>query len=123
MNTVALEAQLRTAKGKKSSNELRKNGNIPCNLYGGKENFSFSSPLKSLRAVIYTPDFTVAMININGTEHKAVVKELQFDPVTDSLKHVDFLELVEGKTTMLEIPVKLKGSPVGVREGGKLWSR
>ena len=61
MNTVALEAQLRTAKGKKSSNELRKNGNIPCNLYGGKENFSFSSPLKSLKVLLRSINLVVSM--------------------------------------------------------------
>lgn len=123
MNTVAIETQVRESVGKKSSKGLRKAGNIPCNLFGGKENFSFSSPLKSLRGVIYTPDFTLASITINGTEHKAVVKELQFNPVNDALIHVDFLELTNGKTVILDVPVKLKGSPIGVREGGKLYQK
>ncbi|MBR1621277.1 MAG: 50S ribosomal protein L25, partial [Prevotella sp.] len=73
-----------------------------------------------LRKVIYTPHVYVCNINIEGTNHVAIIKELQFHPVTDALLHVDFYEVNETKPITIGIPVKLNGLAQGVRDGGRL---
>ena len=100
---------------------------VPCNLYGEKkgenglpEAFAFTASFAELRKVVYTPHVYVVNLNIDGTEHKAVIKELQFHPTTDALLHADFFEVNETKPITIGIPVKLNGLAQGVRDGGKL---
>ena len=81
---------------------------------------SFAIPMAELRKVIYTPTVYVVNLNIDGESHKAVIKELQFHPVTDAVLHVDFYEVSETKPITIGIPVKLNGLAQGVRDGGKL---
>jgi len=123
MNTIKIEGQVRKTTGQRNAKDLRNEGRIPCTLYGGSETISFSLGKKDLKGIVYTPEFNVAAINLDGKEHKAVVKELQFHPTTDELRHVDFMELVDGKTITLELPVKFVGTSIGVREGGKFISK
>ena len=126
MKEFALNGQKRETVGKKASKLLRKEGLIPCNLYGesvvdGKPvAMSFAIPMAELRKVIYTPTVYVMNLNIDGESHKAVIKELQFHPVTDAVLHVDFYEVSETKPITIGIPVKLNGLAQGVRDGGKL---
>lgn len=126
MKEFALNGQKRETVGKKASKMLRKEGLIPCNLYGesvvdGKPvAMSFAIPMAELRKVIYTPTVYVVNLNIDGESHKAVIKELQFHPVTDAVLHVDFYEVSETKPITIGIPVKLNGLAQGVRDGGKL---
>ena len=126
MKEFALNGQKRETVGKKASKLLRKEGLIPCNLYGesvvdGKPvAMSFAIPMAELRKVIYTPTVYVVNLNIDGESHKAVIKELQFHPVTDTVLHVDFYEVSETKPITIGIPVKLNGLAQGVRDGGKL---
>jgi len=126
MKEFALNGQKRETVGKKASKLLRKEGLIPCNLYGesvvdGKPvAMSFAIPMAELRKVIYTPTVYVVNLNIDGESHKAVIKELQFHPVTDAVLHVDFYEVSETKPITIGIPVKLNGLAQGVRDGGKL---
>ena len=120
MNTIAIDAQARTEMGKKATKALRSTGMIPCVLYGGKENVHFSVTPKQVKHIVYTDKFVVAQITVNGNTHKAILKDSDFDPVTDQALHLDFQELVKGKKVKVLIPVKLTGFAEGVKEGGKL---
>ena len=127
MKEISVNGQKRTETGKKASKLLRKEGLVPCNLYGEKkgenglpEALSFVVPMTEMRKVIYSPHVYVVNINIDGKEHKAIIKELQFHPTTDALLHADFYEVNEKKAITVGIPVNLKGHAQGVRDGGKL---
>ena len=120
METVSIAAQPRTELGKKAAKALRKQGLVPCNLYGGKETVNFSAQYTSLQPIIFTPAFKIAEIELNGKKIKAITKELQFDPVKDTVKHVDFQELVDDIKVKVEVPLKLNGVPAEVAMGAKL---
>ena len=127
MKEIAINGQKREATGKKASKMIRKEGLVPCNLYGEKkgengmpEALAFSASFAELRKVVYTPHVYVVNINLDGKEHKAIVKELQFHPTTDALLHADFFEINDTKPITVGIPVKLNGLAQGVRDGGKL---
>ncbi len=127
MLEINLSGVKRTETGKKASKMMRKEGLIPCNLYGEKkgennlpEALSFAIPFTELRKAIYTPNIYVVNINIDGEERKAIIKELQFDPVSDAVLHVDFLEITAEKPITVGIPVKLNGLAAGVRLGGRM---
>jgi large subunit ribosomal protein L25 len=126
MKEFTLNGQMRETVGKKASKLMRKEGMIPCNIYGEHTAdgqpvaHSFAISMAELRKVVYTPHIYMMNINIDGVARKAVIKELQFDPVTDALLHVDFYEVNEEKPITVGIPVKLNGLAQGVRDGGKL---
>jgi len=127
MKEIELTGKVRTDLGKKASKLLRKEGLIPCNLYGEKKDengnpvaFSFVSPMSELRKIVYTPHIYVVKLVIDGEVHTAVMKELQFHPVTDALLHVDFYEVNEQKPITIGVPVKLNGLAQGVRDGGRI---
>ena len=120
MESIALKASLRKETGKKSSKAARAQENIPCVLYGGKENVNFFAAESDFRHLLFTPSVYMVHINIEGNNYNAIIKDLQFHPVTDKLLHVDFYEISDTKSVTVEIPVKLTGSSQGVREGGKL---
>ena len=127
MKEINVSGKARTATGKKASKELRKEGLVPCNLYGEEKDekglpkaLSFTASFAELRKAVYTPHVYVVNLNIDGKEHKAVMKELQFHPTTDALLHADFYEVNEKKDITVGIPVKLNGLAQGVRDGGKL---
>jgi large subunit ribosomal protein L25 len=120
MESIALKASLRKETGKKSSKEARQNELVPCVLYGGAEHVTFQVCEADFRNVVYTPIVYLVQLNIDGKEYQAILKDLQFDPVSDKLIHVDFLEVLPGKPVTIELPVKIVGSSIGVREGGKM---
>ncbi len=127
MKEINVTGQKRTDLGKKASKTLRKEGLVPCNLYGEKkdangtpEAFSFAAPLSELRKVIYTPHIYVIKLIIDGEAHTAVMKEIQFHPLTDAPLHVDFFEVNDQKPITVGIPVKLVGLAQGVRDGGRM---
>ena len=126
MKEINVTGQKRTDLGKKASKTLRKEGLVPCNLYGqatadGKPvAMSFACPMTELRKVVYTPHIYVINLVIDGESHTAIMKELQFHPVTDALLHVDFLEGNDQKPITIGIPVKLVGLAQGVRDGGRM---
>lgn len=123
MNTVVIEGQLRTDLGKKAARTLRSQGNVLGVIYGGKEEVHFYAPLLAFRPLIYTPAFQIAEIKVDGKSYKAIVKDLQFDVVTDRLNHIDLLELVEDKKVTAELPFIFEGQPAGVKAGGRLQLR
>ena len=127
MKSINVKGTVRTATGKKATRELRKNGGVPCNLYGEAKNengvntaLSFSTTQDELRKLVYSPDIYSVNLNIDGKECKAVMKELQFHPVTDQLLHVDFYEITEEKPIVMEVPIQMTGLAEGVKAGGKL---
>ena len=127
MKEISVSGEKRTETGKKASKLVRKEGLVPCNLYGEKrdenglpEAMSFVSPIAELRKAVYTPHVYVVNLNIDGKEHKAIIKELQFHPTSDALIHADFYEINETKPITVGIPVNLTGHAQGVRDGGRL---
>ena len=127
MKEFALAGKKREAVGKKATKALRKEGLVPCNLYGEKkgenglpEALAFSIPMADLRKAIYTPHIYVFNLDIDGEQHTAIMKELQFHPVTDAVLHIDFLEVHKEKPITIGIPVKLMGLAQGVRDGGRM---
>lgn len=120
MKTFELKGAVRADLGKKASKAERVSENVPCVLYGGKANVHFTATVSDLRKLIYSPEVFVVNLTIDGTTCKAIMKALQFHPVTDRVLHIDFLELSENKPVVVEIPVKLEGLAEGVKAGGKL---
>lgn len=120
MNTITLKGELRTDTGKIATNKLRADGFIPCNLYGGEKNFNFFAPYNDFKDLIYTPDFFKTVIQLDGKEYEAIIREVQYHPVTDEIIHIDFLQLVPGRAVTVDVPVELTGLAKGVKNGGKL---
>lgn len=127
MKEITVNGKKRTETGKKATKLLRKEGLVPCNLYGEKrgenglpEALSFTVTATELRKVVYTPHIYVIKLVIDGEEHCAVMKELQFHPVSDALLHIDFYEVNDQKPITIGIPVKLNGLAQGVRDGGRI---
>lgn len=120
METVSIEAKPRVDLGKSATKKVRNQGMVPCTIYNKNENIHFYAHPLALRPVIYTPDFKVASIVIDGQEHKCILKDVQFHPVTDTLRHADFLKLAPQTVIKLEVPVRFTGTAEGVKLGGKL---
>ena len=127
MKEISISGKKREALGKKASKTLRKEGFVPCNLYGEAKDangnptaLAFTASFSELRKVIYTPHIYVIKVTIDGEDHTAILKEIQFHPVTDAPLHVDFYEVNDQKPITIGIPVKLNGLAQGVRDGGRM---
>ena len=121
MKSFDLKGTSRTEVGKKSTNELRKNNGIPCILYGiEKEAKAFAVTTDAVRKLVYTPDIHVVNLTIDGQECTAVLKDIQFHPVKDTILHMDFLQIVADQPIVMEVPTVLSGLAAGVKLGGKL---
>ena len=93
---------------------------MPAVIYGGEKEISFSAPAASFKHLVYTSEFQIAEITIDGVTYRCILKDLQFHKVTDALIHLDFLELVDKKQIIATLPLKFNGTPIGVKNGGKL---
>ena len=120
MKTLAISAAPRAAYGKKASKAVRREGLIPCVIYGGGENVTFVVDEKELRSLIYTPSSFIVELDFNGKIEKAVMRETQFHPIREQVLHVDFYRVVDGKPVAIALPVRLTGNAEGVKVGGKL---
>jgi large subunit ribosomal protein L25 len=120
MKTVTIEGQLRTEFGKKATNQIRSQEAVPAVIYGGAAEVNFYASAKAFKPLVYTADFQLAEVNVNGKTYKCILKDLQFDKVTDALIHVDLLELVDDKKVVATLPLKYIGNSIGVKDGGKL---
>ncbi len=145
MKTFVLDGKVREGLGKKATRELRKEGLIPAVLNGGAivnlpyegtlangeklveiENgrgiivTDFAVSPEAVRKLVYTPEIFVIDLTIGGKKVKAVLKDIQFHPVKDTILHMDFLEVYDDKPITMEVPVKLEGHAEGVKAGGKL---
>jgi large subunit ribosomal protein L25 len=120
MKTVSLSGSPRENVGKKDAAHVRAEGRVPAVVYGGDDQIHFSLDLIALSKYIYTPDVYIFEIDVDGKKVQAILKDMQFHPVNDRLLHVDFLQLIDGKAVKMELPVRISGSSIGVRNGGRL---
>jgi large subunit ribosomal protein L25 len=120
MNVINITAEPREAFGGQNSSKLRNEGKIPCVLYGGQEVKHFILNAAEIKPFVYTADFNIIEINLEGTAYRTVLKDIQFHPVTEVVEHMDFHELVPGRKVKVSVPVKLVGDSAGVKEGGSL---
>jgi len=120
MKTIEIKGSFRTELGKKSSKLIRKSGSIPCVIYGKKENIHFYAPELSFKNLVYTPEAHLVKLSIEDKEFRAVLKDMQFHPVSDKILHADFIEIFEDKPVVIGIPIKVTGDSAGVIAGGKL---
>jgi large subunit ribosomal protein L25 len=120
MKTFELKGTLREGLGKKATKAVRATDSVPCVLYGVSDNVHFNATASDLRKLIYTPEVYVVELEVAGNKCKAIMKDLQFHPVSDRVLHIDFLQVTEDKPVAVEIPVKLTGLAEGVKAGGKL---
>jgi len=145
MKTFKLHAEARTELGKKATKALREAGMIPVVLNGGEPialpyegkllpgqkiveigdgrgliTTDLAVTQEAVRKLIYTPDIFAIELDFEGTTHMAVIKDIQFQAVKDTILHIDLLEVNEKKPVVIEIPVKIEGHAEGVKAGGKL---
>ena len=125
MKTFQLEGKsreiaARPADQKRALKAMRKNSEVPAVLYGGENVIHFTVTNSAVRNLVYTPDIYAVELTIDGVMRMAVMKELQFHPVSDALLHMDFLEVFPEKPIVMEVPVVLEGHAEGVKAGGKL---
>ena len=123
MNTITIEGQLRTEHGKGATRQLRSQELVPGVIYGGAQEINFAAPAKAFKGLVYTPNFQLANVSVDGKTYRCILKDLQFDKVSDELIHVDLLELVEDKKVIATIPLKFTGSAAGVKAGGRLITK
>ena len=127
MKSIQIQGSLRAETGKKATKELRKSASIPCVLYGSQKDENgnqvathFSVTIDGIRKLVYTPHIYVVDLNIDGKVVNAIMKDIQFHPVTDAILHIDFYQIDEDKPIVMEVPVQLEGLAEGVKAGGKL---
>ena len=127
MKSIEIKGSLRTETGKKAAHSLRQNNGVPCVLYGMQKDENgnqvathFTVTVDGLRKLVYTPHIYVVDLNIDGKIVNAIMKDIQFHPVTDAILHVDFLQINEESPIVMEVPVQLEGLAEGVKAGGKL---
>lgn len=127
MKSIEIAGSLRTETGKKATHSLRKNNSVPCVLYGMQKDENgnqvathFTVTVDGLRKLVYTPHIYVVDLNIDGKVVNAIMKDIQFHPVTDAILHVDFLQINEENPIVMEVPVQMEGLAEGVKAGGKL---
>ena len=120
MKSVIINATEREDLGSKFARKLRKEGNVPCVVYGGEKPMHFYAPVLQFRDLVYTSVAKKAEIMVNGNTTEAVMQDIQFHPVTDQILHIDFMQLIPGKAITLDVPVFLSGSARGVLNGGRL---
>ena len=123
MKTITIEGQLRTEFGKAATRQLRSQELVPGVIYGGAQEINFVAPAAAFKPLVYTPNFQLAEVTVDGDTYRCILKDLQFDKVTDQLIHVDLLELVEDKKVVATIPLKFVGTASGVRGGGRLVTK
>jgi len=120
MKTIEIKGSLRTELGKKSSKKVRKEGNVPCVIYGKEQNVHFHAHENTFKNLIYTPDAHLVNLDLEGKEYKVVLQDVQFHPVSDKITHIDFIEVFDDKPLVVSLPIKVTGDSVGVKAGGKL---
>ena len=123
MKTVEIIGYKRANLGKSASKHLRNEGNAPCVLYGGKEQIHFYTPMYLFKELVYSPEVAFVKLNIEGDEYDAILQDIQFHPVNDTILHADFLQLFEDKPIKMEVPLKFVGNSPGMVKGGKLMQK
>ena len=120
MKTFKIKVKKRENIGKSSSKKLRNQQNVPCVMYGGDQVFHFYAHENSFSKMVYTNEVFIIEVDMEGDIHKGVIQDIQFHPVTDKIQHIDFVEIFDNKPVVVNIPVELTGSSIGIKNGGKL---
>jgi large subunit ribosomal protein L25 len=120
MKQVSLSGSLRENVGKKDAKKHRREGNVPCVLYGGKEQIHFVIPGPDLKKVIFTPDTFIINLNVDGKEYLAILQDIQYHPVSDNILHIDFLQIFNEKPVIISVPLRFTGTSQGILKGGRL---
>lgn len=120
MQSIQINGTARNTFGKKFAKAARREGKVPCIIYGGGEEKAFTIDAKELNQLIYTPNSYIIELNIDGVIERAVMREVQYHPVREQVLHVDFYRIQEGKAVAVNVPVRLTGNAEGVKVGGKL---
>ncbi|MDR1129839.1 MAG: 50S ribosomal protein L25/general stress protein Ctc [Prevotellaceae bacterium] len=121
MKKIKLEGTVRTGLGKRETKKLRDEQQIPCVLYGnGIENLHFTAPVSSIKPIIYTPEAFLIDLNVSDKSYLAVLRDIQFHPLSDEILHIDFFNVDEAKPVAIDLPVVIDGNSEGVKQGGKL---
>ena len=120
MKSIQINGTARNDFGKKFAKAARREGQVPCIIYGGGEEIAFTIDAKELGQLIYTPNSYIVELNIDGKIEKAVMREVQFHPVREQILHIDFYRVDDNKPVAIAVPVRLTGNAEGVKIGGKL---
>ena len=120
MKSITIKGSQRESVGKAASKALRNAGQVPCVLYGGDSALHFSAPEMAFRGLVYTPNVYTATIELGGKSYTAILQDIQFDPVTDKIIHIDFYQLKKDKEITIEVPIQIEGTSPGVIAGGVL---
>ncbi len=120
MKKVSVSGSPRENVGKKDAKRLRREGFVPCVVYGGKEQIQFFTSEKNFKDIVYTVDACIVKLDIDGKKIEAVLQDIQYHPVTESILHADFLEILPNKLVKMAIPIKVIGDSPGVIAGGKM---
>ncbi len=124
MKTLEISVKKRTKTGKIETKKLRRQEQVPCELYGfKKENIHFYAHRNAFKDLVYTPAVYLVKLDIDGEIHNAIMQDIQFHPVTDLITHIDFLRIDDETPIAISIPVKIIGKSKGVAEGGVLVKR
>jgi large subunit ribosomal protein L25 len=120
MKALSISGSLRENVGKKDAKMHRRDAKVPCVLYGGKEQIHFVATEKDFKKLIFTPEIFIVNLNISGKEYNAILQDIQYHPVSDSILHIDFLQIFDDKPVIISVPVNFTGVAPGVLKGGKL---
>lgn len=123
MESIAINGTLRTDLGKKAAKAYKRAGKVVCVIYGGEKNVHFSAVAKDFKPLLFSGDFKLVNITVDGATYQCILKAAQFHPVTDEVQHLDFLQLVPGQQVKVELPLKFRGVAPGVKAGGKLIAK
>lgn len=120
MEQIVINGDARTEFGKKGSKAERNAGLIPCVIYGGEKPIHFTTKHSDVKTLVFTPNFKLAQITVDGKGYKCFLKSVQYHPVKEHIVHIDFQELVAGHKVVVEVPIRCHGNSPGVKAGGKL---
>lgn len=120
MKSIEIKAVKRDVYGKKESKRLHREGLIPATLSGNGETVHFALNVSDLKPLVYSPNSYIVDIDIDGKKELGVVREVQFHPVREQILHMDFYRALPGKEVSIDVPVRLTGNSIGVKQGGKL---
>jgi ribosomal protein L25, ctc-form len=120
MKSITIKGSQRESVGKAASKALRNAGQVPCVLYGGDNVLHFSAPELAFKNIVYTPNVYTAAIELNGKTYNAILQDIQFDPVSDKIIHIDFYQLHKDKEITIEVPIQIEGTSPGIMAGGTL---
>ena len=120
MKTIELKGVKRPETGKNANKQVRAKDMVPAIIYGGTDPEQIALPYNDVAKALFTPNTYIVALDIDGNKTESIIREAQYHPVTDRILHVDFFRIPEGQSIEFTLPVKLVGTAIGVRNGGRL---